>query len=508
MMSRSSQPHRRSCPAVPPPQKNLRRKTDGRDPRPEPASAPATKPPAAHPAEPGWLPDYVYTGEKFEAGLAFFADALGRITRFSREPADLAIARRLPGQAALPGLISGHSIAWHRVLRGRTEQPPRSDADPLAPWREAHGRVVAKLTPDDMFGSARMAFLEMMLAGVTCVGEFHVLHQAAVGATRAEPHAIARGVLRAAHEVGIRIALLNVAATRGGFGQPRGSAPAGFGVESVDAFVRATEALRGEISGAYAADEAWLGVAAESLGAVPIDDLAAIAAYAHAQRMRLHARVSVSAEENTTCAAEHGRTAVTLLAERGIVDKRFTAVHGGALTDEECRLLGAARATVCVCPTTEHNFGLPLAPIDGLLAAGAAVALGTGSQMQADLLKDARLLEYALRTTQRRRPAFTDDAARGLWHAATVAGARSLGATGGALEVGRPADFFTVNLYDPSVAGANAETLLASVVLALERRAIREVWIGARQRIVGGRHPNQGLIVGKFVEAQNRLWVP
>jgi len=56
------------------------------------------------PAETGWLPDCVYTGEKFEAGLAFFADDLGRITRFSGEPADLAAARRLAGQAAL--------VAW------------------------------------------------------------------------------------------------------------------------------------------------------------------------------------------------------------------------------------------------------------------------------------------------------------------------------------------------------------------------------------------------------------
>src|SRR5689334_8911946 len=39
--------------------------------------------------EAGWLPDCVYTGEKFEYGVAFFADAVGRISRFSREPADL-----------------------------------------------------------------------------------------------------------------------------------------------------------------------------------------------------------------------------------------------------------------------------------------------------------------------------------------------------------------------------------------------------------------------------------
>src|SRR4051812_47639376 len=61
---------------------------------PSPASAPLAAPKPATPAGPrelGWLPDCVYTGEKFEAGMAFFADAQGRVSRFSREPKDLAI---------------------------------------------------------------------------------------------------------------------------------------------------------------------------------------------------------------------------------------------------------------------------------------------------------------------------------------------------------------------------------------------------------------------------------
>ena len=72
--------------------------------------------------ESGWLPDFVYTGEKFEAGLAFFADSMGRITRFSREPADVAKARRLEGQAALPGLVNVHSHSFQRAWRGRLDQ--------------------------------------------------------------------------------------------------------------------------------------------------------------------------------------------------------------------------------------------------------------------------------------------------------------------------------------------------------------------------------------------------
>jgi len=54
--------------------------------------------------------------------------------------------------------------------------------------------------------------------------------------------------------------------------------------------------------------------------------------------------------------------------------------------------------------------------------------------------------------------------------AATFGGARSLGATSGALEVGRPADFFPVNLFDPSIAGAEPGALLNNLVFSLERQ--------------------------------------
>src|SRR5207253_1139358 len=113
----------------------------------------------------------------------------------------------------------------------------------------------------------------------------------------------------------------------------------------------------------------------------------------------LHVHVSTRAEENAACLAEYGRTPVALLAEHGLIDKRFTAVDAIHLTDDEAKILGAARATVCACPITEHNLGLGAAPVEKLIAAGAGIALGTDSNIQVDLLKDARLLEYHLRST-------------------------------------------------------------------------------------------------------------
>jgi formimidoylglutamate deiminase len=446
-------------------------------PAPRAGAAPASR-------ETGWLPDCVYTGDKFESGLAFFADDRGRITRFSREPADLAAARRLAGQAALPGLVNGHSQAWQRVLRGRG-------------GRDSLTMAVGRLSGADLYDAARMAFMEMMLAGITCVGEFHTLHHQPDGTPWPEPDFSSHEILRAAHDTGIRIALFKAACVRAGFREPPEPGQARCLTPGPDQFIREVDGLREFVARNHPGDDAWVGVAARSLRTVPLDYLKAVAAYAHAQRLRLHVPVSEQSADNEACVAEYGRTPVALLAEHGLIDKRFTAVHAIHLTNDEARLFDAARATVCACPTSERSRGNDVVRTDELLAAGTALALGTDRQVRINLFEEARRLQCGVSALEEAGP---------LFQAATAAGARSLGAPGGALEIGRPADFFTVNLYDVSIAGAEPDTLLGNIVFSLERRAIREVWVGARQCVANGRHPYQGVIVNRFVEMRRRLW--
>jgi len=106
-----------------------------------------------------------------------------------------------------------------------------------------------------------------------------------------------------------------------------------------------------------------------------------------------------------------------------------------------------------------------------------------------DLLEDARELEYHLRLQKLERAVLSvrspsvseaSDEAQLLFECATVNGARSTGAPGGALEVGRPADFFTVDLDDPSIAGASRDDLLPAIVFSLSRAAIHEVVVGGK----------------------------
>ncbi|HEX8920065.1 MAG TPA: amidohydrolase family protein, partial [Pyrinomonadaceae bacterium] len=93
-----------------------------------------------------------------------------------------------------------------------------------------------------------------------------------------------------------------------------------------------------------------------------------------------------------------------------------------------------------------------------------------------------------------------------LFDCATANGALSINAPGGKLEPGRPADFFTVELDDSSIAGAGTDDLLSSIVFGLARTAIREVFVGGKQIVSEGQHVAQQETIEKFAALQRELW--
>jgi formimidoylglutamate deiminase len=142
-------------------------------------------------------------------------------------------------------------------------------------------------------------------------------------------------------------------------------------------------------------------------------------------------------------------------------------------------------------------------PADQLFNAGVRISLGSDSNVQINLLEDARELEYHVRVLKLERAVLgTTD----LFSCATQGGAASLGARGGSLDLGRPADFFTVALDDPSLAGADQESLLGHIVFSAERTAVRDVAVGGKFIIQDRRHPLGGEIVEEFAGLQRDLW--
>jgi formimidoylglutamate deiminase len=451
--------------------------------------------------ETGWLPDLIYSGGEFQSNLSMFADSAGNITRFSAAPADLAHAHRLNGKAMLPGLVNGHSHAFQRVLRGRTEHRTSAERDSFWTWRESMYFAADKLSPEGLYHASRMAFLEMLLGGTTTVGEFHYVHgPAGHGMGRNE---LALAVIRAATETGLRIVLLRTAYARAGWRKPHHPGQVAFLTPLVEDFIADTEALRSAVAGGENEARVLVGVAPHSLRAVPIDYVREVVTYARARRMPVHMHVSEQPADVEACVAEYRMRPVELLQEHGLLDSRFTAVHAIHVTGEEISALARSGATVCACPTTERNLGDGTVPAEQYANASVRLSLGSDSNVQINLLEDARSLEYHLRMVKLERAVLQ---AKHLFSCATEAGAASLTIPEGCLESGAPADFFTVALDDPSVAGADPESLLASIVFSAERTAIRDVAIGGKFVVRDGRHPQEEEIVRNFARIQQDLW--
>ena len=107
----------------------------------------------------------------------------GRIVRVTPDAPVEPDAMPLAG-LTVPGLANTHSHAFHRALRGSAQQ----GAATFWSWRDEMYRLADRLDPESYFRLARAVYGEMVLAGITAVGEFHYLHHQAGGTPYADPN--------------------------------------------------------------------------------------------------------------------------------------------------------------------------------------------------------------------------------------------------------------------------------------------------------------------------------
>jgi formimidoylglutamate deiminase len=456
--------------------------------------------------EQAWLPDFIYSDGNFVADVALVCNSEGEVLRFA--PAGkVSNPVRLTRRVLLPGLVNGHSHAFQRVIRGRTEYRSQNSADSFWTWRTQMYAAANRLSPEDIYTASRMSFVEMALSGITAVGEFHYIHHAPDGSAYSDPNSLAKEVIRAAEDVGIRIALLRVAYARAGYQREPDPKQLRFIESSAEVYLRHLEKLIAECPGVQ------IGVAPHSVRAVPLEYLRTVVEFANQKRLPVHMHVAEQPAEVSACIEEYRRSTVALLETEGLLSERFTAVHAIHVTPKAINAMAETGATVCACPTTERNLGDGVVPADAYFKAGVPISLGTDSQAQIDLFEDARELEYHLRLAKTQRnvlapeePNETSALARQLFECATVKGATSIGIDTGNLAEGKSADFFTVDLDDPSIAGAAKEDLMSCIVFSMSRAAVRDVVVGGKQIVADGRHALQDEIVREFMKLQKKLW--
>jgi formimidoylglutamate deiminase len=217
--------------------------------------------------------------------------------------------------------------------------------------------------------------------------------------------------------------------------------------------------------------------------------------------MRPH--VAEQLREVRECLAEHGRRPVELLADDGILDARFVAVHATHLLAHEATLLGSAGSIACICRTTERDLGDGLPDIAALRSAGARLCIGADSHASSDPLEEARAIELDDRSRAEARHVAAD--ATDLLRALSEDGYASIGFAGE-----HAAGEVALDANDPALAGLDPAlsqgALLDDAVLwAASPRAVRDVRVAGRTIVENGAHPRADEARTRFDRALRRL---
>ena len=383
-----------------------------------------------------------------EPSVLIDVDGNGLISGVAARNAATPDATVLPG-LTLPGMANAHSHAFQRALRGRTEG---ASGGSFWTWREQMYALAQSLDETRVEALARATFAEMALAGVTLVGEFDYLH-------------FSEAIMRAASDAGIRLTLIDACYLHGGIER--------FHDGSVKAWADRVGALAPTAGTRLAA-------AIHSVRAVDPASALAVAEFAAERGWPLHAHVSEQPAENDACLREHGVTPTELLHSAGALSERFTAVHATHLMEADIGRLLEHHSFICLCPTTERDLA------DGIGSPLGRHTLGSDSNAFVDLLEEARAVELDRRLQTGIRGLH---APAELALAATRHGYDSLGwPDGGAIAVGRLADFVSVRLDGVRLAGTRSQDALDAVLFAGAAADVDTVVVGGREIVRDGRH--------------------
>ncbi|HEY0317285.1 MAG TPA: formimidoylglutamate deiminase [Solirubrobacterales bacterium] len=424
--------------------------------------------------KPIWCEFAWLDGEEPAAGVLIEVEGerFASVQALVAEPPSGALA--LPGYT-LPGLANAHSHAFQRAIRGTTE----TGRGTFWTWRERMYEAAWRLDPDSYFDLARATFGEMVLAGITTVGEFHYVHHDRDGSPYGDPNAMGAAVIAAAAEAGLRITLLDACYLHGGIGRELDATQRRFSDGTAAAWAERVEALRG-------GPKARIGAAIHSVRAVDPDSAALVAEWAASRELPLHAHVSEQPRENEECEAAYGCSPTELLARAGALTERFTPVHATHLTAADRELLGEAGACCCLCPTTERDLADGIGGARLLRDAGARLAVGSDSQAVIDLFEECRAIELDERLAGGERG---NHPASALMRAATADGQAALGwPEGGAIEAGKLADLVNLDGSGVRLAGITQEKALSMIVFAAGAGDVSNVVVGGNLVVRDGAH--------------------
>jgi formimidoylglutamate deiminase len=399
--------------------------------------------------------------------------------------------------ALVAGMPNAHSHAFQRGHAGLTEMRG-AGRESFWTWRAMMYRFALSVSPDDVAALAELAYVEMLEAGYTRVGEFHYLHQAPDGSPYDNPAELSDRIFDAAEQTGIALTHLPVFYAHGGFGPRAADDGQRRFLHSVDAFIDLVE--RCDARRNRAQDR--VGFAPHSLRAASHQDLSQLCDALPGRKLHIH--IAEQVKEVEDCQAFYGKRPVEWLLDNFDVNEDWCLIHATHMTDAETRNVAASNAVAGLCPVTEANLGDGLFPAPDFLEAGGRIAIGTDSNVRIDVAEELRILEYGQRLQSRARNVLAREGGstgRRLFDATLSGGAQALDAPRPELVSGAPADL--VALRDPLELD-QGDALLDRWIFGRDID-VSDVWAAGAHVVQAGRHIQRDAVQARFADVLKRV---
>jgi formiminoglutamate deiminase len=403
----------------------------------------------------------------------------------------------------LPGICNLHSHAFQRGMAGLAEIRG-SSADNFWTWRELMYRFVGRMTADDIEAVTAQAYVEMLEAGFTRVGEFHYIHHDVSGTPYGNLGELAERIVMAAQAAGIGLTLLPVFYAHSGFGGRAPDSGQRRFTNDLDSFPRLMEASRRAVAGQ---EGAIVGVAPHSLRAVTLAELDAVVTLAAEGPIHIH--IAEQMREVDECLDWSGQRPLQWLFDHAPVDRRWCLVHATHATSAEIRSLAASGAVAGLCPITEANLGDGTFNAPEFIERGGVFGIGSDSNVLIGVSDELRQLEYSQRLALKARNVLasggTVSTGRALLGRALRGGSQALGVTRFGLTEGSFADIVSLDAHSVALAGRAGDAILDSWIFGAGRALVDCVWARGRKVVKDGRHHSREMVALRFRWVIERL---
>ena len=281
------------------------------------------------------------------------------------------------GMVVLPGFINTHHHFYQTLTRA---VPAAQDAD-LFTWLKTLYPIWARLTPEAIAVSTKVALAELLLSGCTTTSDHTYIWP---NGSRLDDQ------IEAAAELGVRFH-----AARGSMslGESAGGLPPDSVVEKEDAILRDSRRLIETYHDPERFSMLRIVLAPCSPFSVTPDLMRESVALARAYGVHSHTHLAETRDEANFCASTFGRTPVELIEDLGWTGDDVWHAHVVHPSSAEIARLGASRTGAAHCPTSNMRLGSGIARVGEWLRAGLRVGLGVDGSASNDgshLLAEAR----------------------------------------------------------------------------------------------------------------------